>query len=49
MLDYSLAKDNCAIHKTYEDELRYLVEVVAGAKLVFLAPYAPIDNPIGET
>ena len=44
MLDYSLAKDNCAIHKTYEDELRYLVEVVA-----FLARYAPIDNPIGET
>jgi len=40
-----LVLDNCSIHHTYEDDLREMVEGV-GAKLVFLAPYSPIDNPI---
>jgi len=37
--------DNCQIHHTYREELRRMVEAV-GAKLLFLAPYSPIDNPI---
>lgn len=40
-----LVLDNCQIHHTYEAHLRHLVEG-RGAKLVFLAPYCPIDNPI---
>ena len=40
-----LVLDNCRIHHTYEAELRAMVEAV-GAKLLFLAPYCPIDNPI---
>jgi transposase len=39
--------DNCQIHHTHEAELREMVEG-AGAVLVFLAPYSPIDNPIGK-
>ena len=38
--------DNCPAHKNYESELRALVEGGGGAKLIFLAPYSPIDNPI---
>jgi len=38
--------DNCPAHKKYEKELRELVEGRRGAKLLFLAPYSPIDNPI---
>jgi hypothetical protein len=38
--------DNCPAHKKYEKELRELVEGRCGAKLIFLAPYSPIDNPI---
>jgi hypothetical protein len=34
------------IHHTHLAELRRMVEEEAGAKLVFLAPYSPIDNPI---
>ena len=37
--------DNCQIHHTYRVALRAMVEA-AGAKLLFLAPYSPIDNPI---
>ena len=37
--------DNCQIHHTYRVPLRAMVEAV-GAKLLFLAPYCPIDNPI---
>ena len=37
--------DNCQIHHTYRVALRAMVEAV-GAKLLFLAPYCPIDNPI---
>jgi len=37
--------DNCQIHHTYRVALRTMVEAV-GAKLLFLAPYCPIDNPI---
>ena len=37
--------DNCQIHHTYRVALRAMVEAV-GAKLPFLAPYCPIDNPI---
>jgi hypothetical protein len=40
-----LVLDNCRIHHTYERELRDMVES-KGAKLLFLAPYSPIDNPI---
>jgi DDE superfamily endonuclease len=40
-----LVLDNCRIHHTYEAELRAMVEA-RGAKLLFLAPYCPIDNPI---
>jgi hypothetical protein len=38
--------DNCPAHKKHEAELRALVEGRYGAKLIFLAPYSPIDNPI---
>ena len=37
--------DNCQIHHTYRVPLRAMVEAV-GAKLLFLAPYCHIDNPI---
>lgn len=40
-----LVLDNCQIHKTRLEEFQALVEA-QGAKLVFLAPYCPIDNPI---
>jgi transposase len=40
-----LILDNCGIHHTHAAELRDMVEAV-GAKLLFLAPYCPIDNPI---
>ena len=40
-----LVLDNCQIHKTRLAEFTALVES-QGAKLVFLAPYCPIDNPI---
>ena len=40
-----LVLDNCRIHHTYEAELRAMVEA-RGAKLLFLAPYSPIDSPI---
>jgi len=40
--------DNCPSHWTQIVELRRLIEDVAGAKLVFLAPYSPIDNPIEQ-
>ncbi len=40
-----LVLDNCRIHHTYERELKALVHG-AGARLLFLAPYSPIDNPI---
>ena len=38
--------DNCPAHKKHEAELRALVEGKCDAKLIFLAPYSPIDNPI---
>ena len=37
--------DNCQIHHTYRVALRAMVDAV-GAKLLFLAPYCHIDNPI---
>ena len=40
-----LVLDNCQIHKTRLAEFEAMVEA-QGAKLVFLAPYCPIDNPI---
>lgn len=40
-----LVLDNCQIHHTFGEALREMVEA-AGAKLLFLAPYCPIDNPI---
>ena len=40
-----LVLDNCQIHHKYREALRAMVEKV-GAKLLFLAPYSPIDNPI---
>jgi len=40
-----LVLDNCQIHHTHETAMRAMVERV-GAKLLFLAPYSPIDNPI---
>ena len=40
-----LVLDNCQIHKTRLEEFQALVEA-QGTKLVFLAPYCPIDNPI---
>jgi len=40
-----LVIDNCRTHWRYESRLKKLVESV-GAKLLFLAPYCPIDNPI---
>ena len=40
-----LVLDNCTIHKSRLPEFKALVEE-RGAKLVFLAPYCPIDNPI---
>ena len=40
-----LVLDNCRIHHTHEDALRAMVNAV-GAKLLFLAPYSPIDSPI---
>ena len=40
-----LVLDNCGIHHTYEAELKMLA-ASRGAKVLFLAPYSPIDNPI---
>jgi transposase len=40
-----LVLDNCGIHKTRLEEFQAMVDE-CGAKLVFLAPYCPIDNPI---
>ena len=37
--------DNCSSHWTQIVELRCLIEDVAGAKLVFLAPYSPSTTP----
>ena len=37
--------DNCTAHRMYEDALIEMVES-AGARLVYLAAYSPIDNPI---
>lgn len=40
-----LVLDNCAIHHTHEDELRAAC-ARKGGQCIFLAPYAPDDNPI---
>jgi transposase len=40
-----LILDNCGIHHAHAVRLRAMVEAV-GAKIYFLAPYSPIDNPI---
>ena len=40
-----LVLDNCGIHKKYRDALEDMVEA-RGARVIFLAPYSPIDNPI---
>ena len=37
--------DNCSAHHTFEAAITNMVES-AGARIVFLAPYSPIDNPI---
>lgn len=37
--------DNCGPHRMYEDALIDMVEGV-GARMLFLAAYSPIDNPI---
>lgn len=40
-----LVMDNCQIHHTHEAAIKAMLDAV-GAKLIFLAPYSPIDNPI---
>ena len=40
-----LVLDNCNIHKKYLEQLQEMVSA-RGARLLFLAPYSPIDNPI---
>jgi len=40
-----LVMDNCQIHHTYEAEILALAASV-GARVIFLAPYSPIDSPI---
>ena len=36
---------NCPAHMKHEVELRALVGGKCGAKLIFLAPYSPVDSP----
>ena len=40
-----LVLDNCNIHKKYLEQLQGMVSA-RGARLLFLAPYSPVDNPI---
>jgi len=37
---------HCPAHLKHEVELRALVGGKCGAKLIFLAPYSPVGNPI---
>ena len=40
-----LVLDNCGIHHAFEDEMKAMAAAV-GARILFLAPYSSIDNPI---
>ena len=40
-----LVLDNCGTHHVYA-QLLYDMVTAVGAKILFLAPYSPIDNPI---